>query len=196
MNPTLQALQNMSQGNRTGAGEILDWSYYDTLTIAAAGVDFPLFQVPVGQAGKTYALTNMPSVGIPNGQNFVVTSVRVEYLSHATKGTADIDTLYTFLLSTWLRIAIPGKDALFLKPLTEIMGIPILWHTLPSVAGNNDLISAMGRYTGWNKLDVPLTFIQLDPLDIKISYPTALGAISLVGDFVRVSLHGVLKRLS
>ena len=57
----------MQQGTYAATGEKLDWTYYDTLTIQAAGTEFSMFQVPIGgtqfAAVKTLAQTNMTNSG-------------------------------------------------------------------------------------------------------------------------------------
>ena len=197
---TQAQLAALQQGTYGASGEILEWSYYDRATLAAAGTDISLFQNPIGStaAAKTLADTNMTSPGsIPQGQNFKVRAIRAEYGSHASKASADIDTLYNWMLSANIRVFITGKDALFSKPLTEVMGIPLLWHTVPTVAGNNEIISSFGRFNGVSPLNIPIILAALTPFEVRLSFPTALGGGStLIGDFVKVSLLGILTRAS
>jgi hypothetical protein len=193
------ALAEMSLGTYASTGEKIDWSYYDSLVLTATGTEFSLFQVPIGGGAtpKTLADTNMTNGGVlPQGQKFVVRAIRAEYLSHNSKGSADIDILYNFLRAATVRFFITGKDALFSKPLTEVMGIPMLWHTLPTVAGNNESISSMGRFVGVNVLNVPITLAALTNFEVRINIPAALGAVSIVADVLRLSLAGILVRAS
>jgi len=183
----------------SSAGEKLDWTYYDSLVLAAAGTEFSLFQIPIGGGAtpKTLADTNVNLGGmIPNGQNFTIRAIGAEYLSHNVKASADIDLLYNFLRVATVRFFITGKDALYSKPLTEIMGIPLLFHSVPAVAGNNENIFSMGRFVGINPLNVPLILDEQTSYEVRVNIPAALGAISLVADIVRISLRGILIRRS
>jgi hypothetical protein len=194
----MNAMQNLQTGTYSALGEKLDWSYYDSLVLAAAGTEFSLFQSPIGgPAGKTLADTNMTLGGqIPSAQNFTVRAIRAEYLSHAQKNTADINTFYQWLRTVTVRVFITGKDALFSKPLTEVMGISMLWSTTPTVAGDNILISAMGRFTGICPLNVPIVLAGNTNFEVRVNYPTALGGASIVADVLRISLAGILVRAS
>lgn len=193
------ALQSLQRGSYSNLGEKLDYSYYDTLTIAAAGTEFSLFQNPIGSGAtpKTLSDTNMTMGGmIPQGQKLRIRAIRAEYLTHAVKATADIIILYNWLRAVTVRFFITGKDALYSKPLTELMGIPILFNVTPTAAGDNLLISSMGRFLGINVLNVPITLAAMTNFEVRINYPTALGAVSIVGDFLRISLGGILVRAS
>jgi len=190
---------SLGRGTAAPIGEVMDYTYYDSLLLAAAGTDFSLFQVPIGGGAvpKTSAQTNMISSGvIPQNQHLVVRAIRAEYLSAGVKASADIDTLYTWLQSVVVRVFISGKDALFYKPLTEIFGIPMLLHVTPTVAGDTELIAAMGRFLGVNPLNIPITLAALTTFEVRISYPTALGGAAIVGDSLRIGLSGVLTRAS
>jgi hypothetical protein len=195
----MNALTEMQRGTYSALGEKLDWSYYDSLTLAAAGTEFSMFQVPIGggATAKTLADTNMTTGGtLPQGQKFRVRAIRAEYLSHNQKATASIDLLYQFLRAVTVRFFITGKDAIFSKPLTEVMGIPMLFSVTPTAAGDNLLISSMGRFVGVNVLNVPITLASLTNFEVRINYPTALGATAIVGDILRISLAGILVRAS
>ena len=57
--------QNPNDKTYSRIGDKLDWGYYDTLTLAAAGTEFSMFQVGIGglnAAGvvKTNSDTNLP----------------------------------------------------------------------------------------------------------------------------------------
>lgn len=193
--------QNPNDKTYSRIGDKLDWGYYDTLVLAAAGTEFSMFQVGIGGlnaagAVKVISDTNLPASGqIPNGQNFHVRAIRCEFISHAAKATADINTFYTWLSTATLRIFVPGKDAMFSTHITEILGIPLLLNVTPTAAGDNLLIMSQGRYTGVRPLNVPLVLEEQTSIEVRINTPAVAGA-ALVGDFLRVYLLGVLVRAS
>jgi hypothetical protein len=197
MDSSTMAMNRLDNLTYSNLGEKLDWSYYDKLVLAAAGTEFTMFQVPVGQGGKTLADTNMKTAGqVPTNQGFIIRAVRAEFLSHAVKATADLELLYNWLRVVTVQLFIDGKDAIYQKPLTEIMGIPLLFHVTPTVAGNNELIGSMGRFLGINPLNIPIMLGRNTHFEVRITYPTALGAVNIVGDELRISLGGILERLS
>lgn len=67
--------------NRPGQLEVLRQSLYDFQAYAQAGqAQLSFFQVPVGQAGKTKADTNMTLAGqLPSGQQFLAQSLEVYF---------------------------------------------------------------------------------------------------------------------
>ena len=67
--------------NRPGQLEVLRQSLYDFQVYAAAGqLQLSFFQVPVGQAGKTEADTNMSLAGqLPAGQQFLTQSIEIYF---------------------------------------------------------------------------------------------------------------------
>lgn len=67
--------------NRAGQLEVIRQTLYDFQVYAQAGqTSLSFFQVPVGQAGKTKADTNMQLAGqLPAGQQFVVQSAEVYF---------------------------------------------------------------------------------------------------------------------
>jgi len=190
---------DVKTGTYLPGGEKLHWTYYDTATLVATGVSYSLFQTQLGAGAtpKTYAQTNLTSAGqIPKGQKFTIHAISLEFLSHAQKVTADIQLLFTFLTTSWIRFIIPGKDSLYTKTISTILGTPVLWSTTPTVAGNNELIMSIGRFVGVDRLSIPIIMEEQTPFEVRLEYPTALGATNIVGDFVRVNLNGILDRKS
>ncbi len=78
--PNLAELQSYAV-NRKGQYEGIRQSLYDYQTYASAGqTSLSFFQVPVGQAGKTIADTNMEVSGtLPQPKHFLVESCEIRF---------------------------------------------------------------------------------------------------------------------
>ena len=194
--------QGLGQGTYSKFGEALHWTMYDTATLAAAPVDYSMFQTPlggaIGAAIKTLDLTNMTLGGqIPSGQKMIVKAIKVFFCSQAVKNTANITTFYTWLSQATIRVFISGKDAIYSKPLVEVLGIPIVWATTPTAAGDNLFTMSYGKYVGIDVLSKKITLASNTNFEVRLSYPVALGGGNiLIGDLVKVGLAGVLLRRS
>ena len=189
-------LTNLQQGTHGKSGEIIDWSYWDTATLAtAAGVTVTqMFQVALGQGGKTIDVTNMITGGqIPQGQNFKVHCIKAFYITAAAKVTASVQLLYKFIRQTTIEITIPGKDSMGQWTLAELLGTATLIAETPTAAGDNIPI-IQPKYHGVFKLNTPLTLAALTPFAVKMT--NQVIDASQNGDFVMISLNGTLKRAS
>jgi hypothetical protein len=186
----------LAQGTYSAQGaEKLDYSYFDSHVLAATGTEVSMFQSPIGAGGKTISDTNMSLGGtLPRGQNFKIRAIRAEILGHAAYATATIMLLYNWMRTVTVRLFITGKDALYSKPLTEVMGIPMLINVIPTAAGDNIGNLSLGRFLGINPLNVPITFAELTNFEVRLNWPTAIGATAIVGDIIRISLNGILLR--
>jgi len=189
------SLARFQRGTYGAGGEKIDWSYWDTLTLAAATAAFRLFVNPVGSGGKTLADTNMTSSGsMPQGQHFTVHAIKLFYVTHAAVATAAVQALYSYLRNTTLDIVIPGKYSMGQWTLLEVMGAASLVALTPTAAGDNiPLISP--RYHGVFPLNTPLVLAALTPFEVQINCQAASGA-ALDGDKLVVSLNGKLIRSS
>jgi hypothetical protein len=153
---------------------------------------------PVGAATKTIELTNMTGAGvIPNGQKMEIKAIKAFYVSQAVKATAGITTLYSWLASATVRLFITGKDSIYTKPLIEVLGIPMLWTTTPTVAGNNEVIMSTGKFHGIDVLSRKITLAELTNFEVRLTWTTALGGGNvLIGDQIKIGLAGILNRRS
>jgi hypothetical protein len=195
MNQSQRALQNLATGTHSAFGEKIHWSYYDRLILAAAGTVFPFFQLPIGP-GRTLADTNMTTAGvIPVNQNFKIRALTVNYAQHADIATATIALIYAFIRDVTISMSINGKAPTFQFPLTSLMGIPLLAHTTPA-ATITDILQSSGKFSGVFPLNVPITLAAQTNFVVNLEYPAALGAIAIVGDFLKISLDGILERAS
>lgn len=188
-------IARQQRGTYSKYGEKLDYSYFDTIALTATGTDYAFFQSPIGQGGKTLVDTNM-TLGsqVPQGQKFKVRAIKVAYLSSAIKAAANEQTFYSFLRTSVIRIFITGKDAIYSKPLSEVVGIPIAWCQQDLAAAGAASHASFGRFVGIDVLNVPITLAALTNFEVRLTC-TAVGAGSiLIGDYVRISLAGILRR--
>jgi hypothetical protein len=114
--------------NRPGLEEGVWQPLYDFQTYALAGTttEYIYFQVPQGQAGKTYADTNMQSAGqLPYPIKQLVTRIQVVvFPGSAVNATGAIatsglnwDDVYTLAKAGYVRFHIGSKDMLIDAPL-------------------------------------------------------------------------------
>ena len=191
---------NLRRGTYSNYGEKLDWTYYDTWAIATAGTDYSFFANPIGAtqsaAQKTISDTNMVAAAqIPSGQRLIVKAIKVCFISHAVKATADIDTLNEFLRAAVIRFFITGKDSLYTKTLQEIFGASLLMHVVPTVGGNNEIIMHMNKGQGIDVLNRRIVLAEQTNFEVRLSYPAGIPA-GLNGDRLWIGLAGRLMRRS
>lgn len=194
----IAALQKLAQGTFSAEGQAMDWTYYDRLLLAAAGTSFTMFQNPLGSGAvpRTLADTNMTTAGIiPTNQNFTVFAIIVGYEAHAQLASATIDILNNWLRTVTVSLTINGKAPTFQKPLTEILGIPMLIHNEPAVTVSG-VMGSQGRFTGISPLNIPITLAANSNFNVIVEYPAAIGATAIVADYLRIGLNGALIRAS
>ncbi len=190
----LQRLQDDSAYSKR-AMEVLDWTYYDTFKLLSTTLTHRLFTVPLGQAGKTLADTNLPNASqLPQGQNLKVHALKLFYMATAERDEDTLQNIYDVLRNTTFRFLVPGKDTLGTWPLAEVMGTPFLVKMLPSVAGDNvPMISP--SFKGVYPLNFPLKIGAVQTFEVEIQHHVAPAA-ALNDDEIRVGLNGRLRRMS
>lgn len=186
------ALMQMDTGTYKGSGDVIDFSLYDTAELAAATTEYRMFQVPRGQGGKGLQDTNMQAGGqLPVGQKLYVKAIKVQYLADAALDAAHKLALNTFLFNASLNFFIEGKDTYGRWPLAEIFGVPMLADQTTATV---DAIST-GRFVGILPLNLPIILASQVSFSVNLEANGA-GAAALDGDKIKVSLAGILKRLS
>jgi len=198
MNPTSSSvLTALQQGAVGTSGNTLDYSYYDTLVLDHTKSSYSMFQVPVGQAGKTLADTNMVSAGqVPQGERLTVGALKLIYEQNSGSvfNEAYASAFFDFLMNSTFEFFIQTQD--YGKwTLAELMGAPMLAILSPATAGNNDAIFSVGKYVGIYPLNIAIPLPALANFQIKITPQIATaGAIDV--SKLRVSLPGILERAS
>ena len=197
------AFRDLNQGTHAAGGEILDWSYYDSMNVSAT-LSNNLFQLALGQGSpaKTLDQTNMTSNGqIPTGQRLTIHRIKFMYISQSTywasAGTAQVQLLYSMLAKTTFEFKIPGKDSLLSLSLAELLGACTLIADVPTASGDN-IPLIQSRYHGIYPLNKPITLAQQTSFGCLITHQTAPDAklYGTTGDIIRIALNGVLERKS
>ena len=132
---------------------------------------------------------------MPQGQRHDVRAFKVTYVSRTAKATADVNTLYLALNAFTIELSIAGKAPVYQKNLASVLGAPIFWTTTPTAAGDNILISSIGRFHGIDVLNISQPLAAMTPFEVVLTPWTAPGA-ALVADEIRVDMLGILDRLS
>jgi len=191
------AMQGLQSGTYSGYGDIKDWTYYDRTTLDAAVNEDRLFQIPMGQGGKTLADTNMKTQGmIPSNEHFRVKAIKAQYVSVAGKLAADYTDFYRFISQATVEVIIQGKFAQLQVRLMELLAVPV------GFAGAADEISpqlSYGRYSAIFPLNKPLVLAGMTPFEVRLHFfmaPTASGEgkTGLEDDQIYIGLNGVLAQ--
>jgi len=187
----------LDKGTYSSGGEVVDWTYYDTLVMANTTTIWRQFTQGIGQGSpaKTLDYTNMTLGGqIPNRQRLTIREIRLHYTTSAMRNTAAVQLFYKMLCSTTLEFMITGKDSLLTVTLQEILGASTLFALTPTTSGDNIPI-ILPRYSGKFLLRIPIILSAQTPFEVRVTHQTAPDA-ALNGDFLRLGLHGKLERNS
>lgn len=190
-----KALLSLQDGTRSGkSGDKIDYSFYDTTTLAVATTQHRLFTQQLGGA-KTLADTNMKQGGVmPSGQRFTAHAIKLMYFSGAVKPTAFLQSFYEMLKNSTLQIILAGKDDYGTFTLAELMGASEYIALTPTAAGDN-ITKLQAIVKGIFPLNIPVTLAAMQTFEITLIHHAAVAA-GLAGDFIKVSLNGKLERLS
>lgn len=187
-----QALQNLTEGSHGRSGEIISYSMFDTVTLAAAQTTFKFFATPLGQGTpvKTQADTNSLLAGVmPAGQRLQVDMIKVFLLGVATVTDAVQIQIFNMLFNSTLEVYIPGKDNLGYWTLAEIMGVSSMLPFSATFQGPQP------AYMGKFRLQVPIILAAQTAFEVRLVHHVAVN--SAIADFrLKISLAGTLERLS
>lgn len=193
--------------NRPDSTEAIWQPFYDFQAYASAGVTSQtFFQVPQGQAGKTYADTNMQLAGqFPAPTAFLCTAIMVFFDGGATDSTnlttfaaqTNINDVIAVANSGFLEFTIGGKVYLRDAPLGKfapnftVNGFTsIAIAATAPVAVQTGFARAAGRYYEITPFLIP----QSQNFNIQLNWPTA-QATSTTGR-IGVILDGFYYRQS
>jgi hypothetical protein len=186
------ALEKLQIGSYGTEGGETDWTYYDTMIMAAGTAQHRMFTDPLGAGGKTYAMTNLTVAGqIPQAQLMEIMAIKIMYTSSAAKLVADLQTLYLMFSNTTLALKLSNKDHTFIYTLQEIMGMSLQFDIAPAVV--TAFSQPQPRFHGIFPLNKKVVLAALTPFEVQIVHHVAPGA-ALDGDFLRVGLAGILTR--
>lgn len=196
----VEALNSLSTGTYKDSGDIIDYSLYDRIDMLSTRLESLMFVAGVGQNDpdgnvKTLADTNVQgSNGLPVGQKLYVNAIKLFYTSTVATGltTALVNSLQEMIENTVLTIEISGKANYGQWKLNEIIGVPIQAQVAAAGSLNN---LSYGRFLGIYPLNLPIVLAQQVNFDVRIQHLVAPAA-GLDGDWLTVSLSGILERLS
>lgn len=190
----IAALQNVQSGMYGTQGDAVDWTYWDTVTIAAATLEHRLFTVPTSGA-KPLWLTNMVNSGqIPQGQKLTIGAIKIMYGSQAAKATADVDSYYNMLQETTIDIQLQNKSSYGQWRLQEVMGAASLFALVPTAAGDN-IPLIQPRFHGILPLNIPITLAAVGSFYVHLRHWVAPAA-ALEDDKITIGLSGILEKVS
>lgn len=197
----VEALNSLQTGTYKGSGDVLDYSLYDRVDMLSTVLQHHLFRAGIGQndpAGnpKTRADTNVQgSTAIPVGSKLYVNALKLFYTSTAATVTAAIlNNFQEMIEQSTLTIEIEGKANYGTWKLNEILGVPFQAALEPAALGSLGQGSA-GRFLGIYPLNLPIVLAQQVSFEVFLEHHVAANA-ALDGDWMTVSLSGILERLS
>lgn len=189
-----QVLADMQRGARSAIGSDLDWEYWDKFTVSTTILEHRLFTVPLGQASKTIADTNLRSAGVlPNGEKMRVYEIAIQYSADSQGDSAYIQSYYEFLKNTSINVLFSGKATQGQWLASRIMGIPQLITIIPTVAGDNVQLNTPD-FNGTKILRKKILIPALQTFEVVVQNHIAPNS-DLAGDECLISLIGRLDRL-
>lgn len=186
-----ESLINVQQGTLSKEGEVLSYSLFDTITLAAATTFHDFYTVPLGQAGKTKADTNMVQAGVmPAGQRLRADFIKVMVVGD-TAGMTDteLNAWFHVMFNTSVEIMVPGKENLGIWTLTELMG----YSQAMAMAATQE--GTVPRFSGIFRLQVPILLAAQTPFKVRMEHHSTLTD-NTDGMKIKLALSGVLERLS
>ena len=194
-----EAIASLQTGTYKGSGDVIDWTFYDRMSLLSTVVDYDLFTNGIGQvdavtaARKTFADTNMiGGVIVPTGAKMYVRAIKVIYQASEIRTEAEITSILQVLRQGVLNVSIFGKDTYGRWGLDELIGMPMLVN---SVAANTGLLASTGRFVGIFPLNLPLVIASQVQFSLGVTLFAAPSA-DLDTDTIKVGLNGILERLS
>jgi len=213
--PTVEDLKRYSV-SKPNEIEVTRQSLYDFTTYTAAGqTSLTFFQIPVGQAGKTKADTNLESAGqLPAGKNFLITSIEImlfpgvlpstETEDVALTASEFINDVYTFQKSGFLDLFILSKSYLTEAPLgrfppktsLNVQAAAAAASEAATVGTNNLLVDhAYASLSGRPYfVDPNITLISNQNFNVTMNWPTVVALPSGQNARVGIVMDGLLYR--
>jgi len=205
--PSLDEL-NAYNVNRPGQVEAVRSSLYDFQTYAQAGqTQLQFFQVPKGQAGKTFADSNMTLAGsLPAPMSFLVQSIEVMFfpLNPVSVTGAVVasnwNDAYAVGKSGWLELFIGSKPYLDEAPLmkfpprTGLTGNGQLSDSTTAAAARVTVIDYASFGGPIYEMVPPILLVPSQNFIVTLNWPAAIP-INVAGR-IGINLGGILYRNS
>ena len=204
-----EALAQMQQGTYKGSGDLIDWSYRDTITLNFNApnpfMEQSLFVIGRGQVDpvtglrKSEADTNVEpnTPGIPTGSKQLVQYLKVSYSSVNPINEAKLMLIYNMMKDTTANFKITGKDTQGDWDLLELFNMAFPNVLTPANPGDGSTALTNNRILGVYPLQLPLILASLTSFEFKIRhFLTASNYTDLNDDRLCIRLCGVRGRLS
>lgn len=184
--------RNLKTGTRSEQGlRELDYSYYDTLTLAVATTSYRFFTQGLAGSTKLLYQTNMPLNGqLPTGERLTVHRLKMFYTAHADIANTVWTNIFTMLKQTTIEVKISAAAPVLVMTLAEILGNPLLVSTT-ALAGS--IASPNAKFVGVIPFNKPLIFAEQETIEVLLTHHVAVNA-ALAGDWLQISLNGTLER--
>lgn len=196
------ALNSMNAGTYKASGDVIDWSMWDTVTLAAATQENRMFingrGTTVGAAVRNLADTNVigRQGGIPQGQKLYVKAIKAVYTQDSDDHTeAFWKDWYAMLEQTTINVDIASKASYGQWTLAEVFNQSVGMILEPAAAADNYALGTVNRGLAILPLNLPIVLAANVTFDITMQHWTAVNA-NLDGDKVKIILCGILERLS
>lgn len=208
--PSLSELQQFNV-NRPGAVEAVRQTLYDFQVYALAGqTQLNFFQVPVGQAGKTQADTNMETAGtLPAPKQFLAQSIEVVFFSSVALamfgaqaialGMNDVQAVHQ---GGWLDFFIGSKSYLLEAPIGKFppktyikVNAALSDATTPAPAFQSRIAYAVSGGRPYY-LEPPILLVPTQNFRISLNWPVAVALPSGANGRIGIVLDGILYRNS
>jgi len=201
---------NQFSVNRPGKEGIRS-SLYDFQAYAAAGqTSLNFFQVPIGQAGKTKADTNMETAGaLPSPKQFIIETLEVYFYPGvpidtiaptATNTAKQADDMYQFAQSGYLDLFIGSKSYLTEAPLGRFpmsCGLNVEQSISGVFAAPLMVKSQYAQTSGLiYRVQPEITLEPTQNFNVSLNWPVAVALPSTVIGRVGVVMRGMLFRNS
>ena len=200
--PVKTAVEQLQEGLRSRDRlTSKDFSFYDTMVIDPVTPEVYMFTVPVSQAGKTFADTNMLASGaIPQGKKHRVHALKFFYRapkilvagetpSYRAKNVEEMMEWFEYLEKTVVSFELDGLDTYGQYTLQECFGMSTLVALTPAATFNTPQPEPF--YKGIIPVNVP---IELPSNQIFKMVVRTYGTIpeSVKNDRLKISLQGFL----
>jgi hypothetical protein len=185
-------MQELKTGTQSTTGvRQMEWSYYDTITLAQATLQTRMFTQGLAGSAKSLWQTNMKLNGlIPTGERMNVSHIKVMYTQPADIASTVLTDINKMLNYTTVEVKISGSDSILTMTVQELMGIPLL-ASQTALAGMNAVPNPV--FNGVYKLKRPIVFAENQTVEVLVTHQVAIAA-GIVGGFLKLSLNGILER--
>lgn len=198
--------------NVQGKYEVNTQCLYDTVIYngAAGQSSLTMFQLPIGQGGKSIQSTNMTTAGsLPSPINFLIQSVELIFIPGVTamaEGAAAtaqfFQDFYSFASNGALRLTIGDKSQLVEAPLgvfppfTQVDSMVSVSNNITPAAATKSVFNFAQMAGRPYYLDVPLLLRPTQNFDVKLEWTAPLPLPSGQDARVMCKLGGVRYRLA